>query len=137
MYTIEEFDTNKSKVLKYILYKKRSKQEVKNKFSGNIDSQMLADIIDDLEEKGYITRGKRKTNKGWNNIYYINKYLIAGKKYETKDDQVIGTEEFCEDKKEDSMQISINEKLIEEQANLSHLLSDEQLERLNKMDTDR
>lgn len=54
MYTIEEFDTNKSKVLKYILYKKRSKQEVKNKFSGSIDSQMLADIIDDLEEKGYI-----------------------------------------------------------------------------------
>lgn len=54
MYTIEEFDSNKSKVLKYILYKKRSKQEVKNKFSGSIDSQMLADIINDLEEKGYI-----------------------------------------------------------------------------------
>ncbi len=102
-----------------------------------MNKDTLGKVLNSLEEKGYITRGKRKTNKGWNNIYYINKYLIAGKKYETKDDQAIGTEEFCEDKKEDSMQISINEKLIEEQANLSHLLSDEQLERLNKMDTDR
>lgn len=102
-----------------------------------MNKDTLGKVLNSLEEKGYITRGKRKTNKCWNNIYYINKYLIAGKKYETKDDQVIGTEEFCEDKKEDSMQISINEKLIEEQANLSHLLSDEQLERLNKMDTDR
>ena len=29
MYTIEEFDNAKTKVLKYILYKKRSEQEVK------------------------------------------------------------------------------------------------------------
>ena len=62
MYTIEEFDTNKSKVLRYVLYKKRSKQEVKNKFAGTIDSQMLNDIIDDLEEKGYI-----------NDVSYIEK----------------------------------------------------------------
>ena len=29
MYTIEEYDKQKSRVLKYVLYKKRSKQEVK------------------------------------------------------------------------------------------------------------
>ena len=32
MYTIEEYDKEKSKVLKYVLYKKRTKQEIKNKF---------------------------------------------------------------------------------------------------------
>lgn len=50
----EEFDKAKSKVLKYILYKKRSKQEVKNKFSSVISNEMLEEIMDELEENGYI-----------------------------------------------------------------------------------
>lgn len=54
MYTIEEYDKQKSKVLKYVLYKKRSKQEVKNKFYNTIESEMLNDIIEELEENGYI-----------------------------------------------------------------------------------
>lgn len=48
MYTIEEYDKEKSKVLKYVLYKKRTKQEIKNKFSSSIESEMLNDIIDEL-----------------------------------------------------------------------------------------
>ena len=54
MYTIEELDKQKSKVLKYILYKKRTKQEVKNKFYNTIDNELLNDIIEELEENGYI-----------------------------------------------------------------------------------
>lgn len=54
MYTIEEYDRGKSKVLKYILYKKRSKQEVKNKFYKTLEDEMLNDIIEELEENGYI-----------------------------------------------------------------------------------
>lgn len=54
MYTIEEYDKEKSKVLKYILYKKRSKQEVKNKFYSVIENEMLDEIINELEENGYI-----------------------------------------------------------------------------------
>ncbi len=54
MYTIEEYDKEKSKVLKYILYKKRSKQEVKNKFHNTIENEMLEEIIEELEENGYI-----------------------------------------------------------------------------------
>lgn len=54
MYTIEEYDKEKSKVLKYILYKKRSKQEVKNKFYNSIENEMLNNIIEELEENGYI-----------------------------------------------------------------------------------
>ena len=54
MYIIEEYDKEKSKVLKYVLYKKRTKQEIKNKFSSSIESETLNDIIDELEEIGYI-----------------------------------------------------------------------------------
>ena len=54
MYTIEEYDKEKSKVLKYVLYKKKTKKEIKNKFSSSIESEMLNDIIDELEEIGYI-----------------------------------------------------------------------------------
>ena len=54
MYTIGEYDNAKSKVLNYILYKKRSKQEVKNKLYNSIEEEMLNNIIDELEENGYI-----------------------------------------------------------------------------------
>ncbi len=40
MYTIEEYDKEKSKVLKYDLYKKRSKKEVQNKLYNNIENEM-------------------------------------------------------------------------------------------------
>ncbi len=54
MYTIEEFDQEKTKVLKYIMFKKRTEQEIKNKFSKTIDENMLEDIIEYLKEAGYI-----------------------------------------------------------------------------------
>ena len=51
---LEEFDELKTKVLKYIMYKKRTEQEIKRKFS-NIDNQdMLEDVIENLKEIGYI-----------------------------------------------------------------------------------
>ena len=36
MYTVEEFDKEKTKVLKYVLYKKRSENEVRKKFENEI-----------------------------------------------------------------------------------------------------
>lgn len=54
MYSIEEFDREKTKVLKYILYKKRSENEVKTKFSGTIDENLLEDIIEYLKQAKYI-----------------------------------------------------------------------------------
>ena len=54
MYTLEEFDNAKSKVLKYIMYKKRTKKEVKLKFERVYDDELLNDLIDELEENGYI-----------------------------------------------------------------------------------
>ena len=55
MYTIEEFDKEKTRVLKYIMFKKRTEQEIKNKFSKTIDENLLDDIIEYLKEAGYIS----------------------------------------------------------------------------------
>ncbi len=63
MYTLEEFDKEKTKVLKYILYKKRSEYEVRSKFSKTIEENLLDDIIEYLKEAKYIddTEFIRKT----------------------------------------------------------------------------
>ena len=54
MYTIEEFDKQKTRILKYIFYKKRTEQEVRKKFSGEIEENLLEDIIEYLKEAKYI-----------------------------------------------------------------------------------
>lgn len=55
MYTIEEYDKEKTKVLKYVIYKKRTIREIKTKFKLLIDENMLEDIIEELKENGYIS----------------------------------------------------------------------------------
>ena len=55
MYTIEEYDCEKTKVLKCVLYKKRTIREVKTKFRSVIEENMLEDIIEELTENGYIS----------------------------------------------------------------------------------
>ena len=52
-YSIEEFDEKKTKVLKYVLYKKRTEAEVRRKFS-NVEDIILDDIITYLKEEKYI-----------------------------------------------------------------------------------
>lgn len=54
MYNIEEFDKAKTKILKYILYKKRTEQEIRRKFSSTVEDNMLEDIIEYLKEAKYI-----------------------------------------------------------------------------------
>ncbi|MBR0350781.1 MAG: RecX family transcriptional regulator [Clostridia bacterium] len=54
MYNQEEFDNAKTKVLKYILYKKRSENEIRTKFAPTIEEKMLDDIIEYLKQAGYI-----------------------------------------------------------------------------------
>ena len=58
MYTIEEFDNEKTKVLKYVMYKKRTEREIKTKFKSLIEENLLEDIIADLKENGYISDEK-------------------------------------------------------------------------------
>lgn len=54
MYSAEEFDREKTKVLKYVLYKKRSENEIRTKFSSSIEENLLDDIIEYLKEAEYI-----------------------------------------------------------------------------------
>lgn len=51
---LKEFDMQKTKVFKYITYKKRTEQEVRNKFRGQIEDMMLEEIIDYLKEAKYL-----------------------------------------------------------------------------------
>ena len=54
MYSVEEFDKQKSKVFNYIMYKKRTEYEVRKKFENTIENEMLEDIINYLIEAGYL-----------------------------------------------------------------------------------
>lgn len=58
---IEEFDKLKTKVLKYVLYKKRTEQEVRQKFTENTGN-LLDNVIEYLKQENYI-----------NDISYIEK----------------------------------------------------------------
>ena len=80
MYTIEEFDREKTKVLKYILYKKRSEQEIRNKFSKTIDENLLEDIIEYLKEAGYIN-DEEFIEKTINNFIVLKNLSIREMKY--------------------------------------------------------
>ena len=51
---LKEFDAKKTKVFKYIMYKKRTEQEVRKKFKGQIEEQMLDEIIEYLKEAKYL-----------------------------------------------------------------------------------
>ena len=51
---LEEFDKLKTKVLKYIIYKKRTEQEIRKKFSNIDKKEILEDVIENLKEIGYI-----------------------------------------------------------------------------------
>lgn len=80
MYTIEGFDKGKTKILKYILYKKRSENEVRRKFEKELDENMLEDIIEYLKDAKYIddTEYIRKTV---NNFIILKNLSIKELKY--------------------------------------------------------
>ena len=50
---LEEFDKLKTKVLKYILFKKRTENEIRQKFISD-EGELLNDVIDELKELDYI-----------------------------------------------------------------------------------
>lgn len=80
MYTIEEFDKEKTNVLKYIIYKKRSEQEVRKKFSGTIEENVLEDIIEYLKQANYIN-DKEYIEKAVNNFIALKNLSIKEMQY--------------------------------------------------------
>ena len=55
---LELYDKCKTKVLKYVIYKKRSENEIRVKFQREIDEDMLDDIIQELKDNQYISDEK-------------------------------------------------------------------------------
>ena len=80
MYTIEEFDREKTRVLRYILYKKRTENEVRTKFGKTIEENMLEDIIEYLKEAGYID-DKEYIRRTVNNFIALKNLSIREMKY--------------------------------------------------------
>lgn len=105
MYTIEEFDKEKTKVLKYILYKKRSEQEIRNKFLNTIENNLLEDIIEYLKEAKYIN-DEEYIEKTVNNFIALKnlsikelkyKLLSKGLKKEEIEDYIYNNKEILEE----------------------------------------
>lgn len=80
MYAIEEFDKNKTKVLKYIIYKKRTENEIRRKFENDIEPNMLDDIIEYLKEAKYID-DKEYIERTINNFKLLKNLSIKELKY--------------------------------------------------------
>ena len=80
MYTIEEFDKEKTKVLKYVLYKKRSENEIRKKFENEIEENLLDDIIAYLKEANYID-DKEYIRKTINNFMALKNLSIREIEY--------------------------------------------------------
>ena len=80
MYDKEEFDRAKTKVLKYIMYKKRTENEVRTKFQNDIDESMLEDIIEYLKQAEYID-DKTYIEKTINNFKLLKNLSITELKY--------------------------------------------------------
>ena len=80
MYTIEEFDKAKTKILKYIIYKKRSENEIRKKISKEFDENLLEDIIEYLKEANYIN-DKEYIEKAINNFMVLKNLSIKEIKY--------------------------------------------------------
>lgn len=91
MYSLEEFDSAKTKILKYVLYKKRSENEVIKKFENEFDSDLVLDVVSDLKEKGYINDSnyiKRSVNEFMalrNLSLFEIKYKLMSKGIKTSD----------------------------------------------------
>lgn len=65
-YSLVEFDNAKTKILKYVLYKKRSENEIIKKFENEFDSDLIKAVVSDLKEKGYVNDAnyiKRSVNE--------------------------------------------------------------------------
>ena len=121
MYNIEEFDKQKTKVFKYILYKKRSENEIRTKFKKDIEENMLEDIIEYFKEAGYINDYEyiEKQVKEYMNLKTMSikemKYKLYSKGLDSKliDDYIIQNSEILEEYENNSY-----EKMLAKKSNL-------------------
>jgi len=90
-YSLVEFDNAKTKILKYVLYKKRSENEIIKKFENEFDSDLVLAVVSELKEKGYVNDVnyiKRSINEFMalkNLSMYEIKYKLMSKGIKTSD----------------------------------------------------
>ena len=90
-YSLVEFDNAKTKILKYVLYKKRSENEIIKKFENEFDSDLIQAVVSDLKEKGYVNDAnyiKRSVNEFMalrNLSLFEIKYKLMSKGIKTSD----------------------------------------------------
>ncbi len=108
MYTVEEFDKEKTKVLKYVLYKKRSENEIRRKFENEIEENLLEDIIEYLKEAKYID-DKEYIRKTVNNFMALKNLSIREIEYKlySKGIKKEDIEEYIYQNKEELKQYEI------------------------------
>ena len=118
MYSIEEFDEQKTRVMKFIVYKRRTEDEVRKKFSGSIDENMLEDIIEYLKEAKYLD-DKEYIEKSINNFRLLknlsmyevkNKLYIKGISKNDIDDYFYDNKEELNEYEQKSIKNIINKK---------------------------
>lgn len=107
-----------------------------------IGNNALSNALNSLEEKGYIKRDKHKTKGGWNNIYYIHKYLVVQNNNESlseppQDDLNNNTTNSSSGETESLTEPSTNELLLSKSKKFDGKLTAEQRTQLNRLDTDR
>lgn len=120
MEEIEEFDKLKTQVLKYVLYKKRSESEVREKFSKNTGN-ILDNVIEYLKENDYIddtvyieksvNEFMRLKNMSIREIQY--KLLAKGINKDVIDDYIYNNkEELLEYELKSAKQIMIKKEIV-------------------------
>ena len=122
MYTVEEFDENKTKVMSYVLYKKRTEYEVRKKFCSTIEENMLDDIIEYIKEAGYIndTEYVKKLFNEYMNLKSMSIREIKNKIY-AKGVYVDYIEDYISENREmlDEYELNSARKLYEKKIKLS------------------
>ena len=76
---LERKDKLKTKVLKYIMYKKRTEQEVRRKFVAE-DQELLDEVIENLKEIGYIN-DENYIERAVNEFMNLNNLSLKELKY--------------------------------------------------------
>lgn len=126
MYSQEELDKIKTKILKYIIYKKRTEKEIRQKFA-DLPTDILEDIIEYLKEAGYINDKEyiKKSIQEYINLNNMSikeiSYKLQAKGIEKKD-----VEDFIIENRESLIEYEINSalKLIQKK---QRMMEDEQI----------
>ena len=119
-YSLEEFDEIKTKVLKYILYKKRTEKEIRQKFVKE-DEQILEDVIEYLKEAMYIS-DEEYISRAVNEYIALKNLSITEIKYKlyTKGIEKNLIEEYIDNHDEELLEYEINslKNIISKKSNL-------------------